>query len=368
MEDPTVPQPKPISKAKVTFSRLKRRILKHTWAVRAGILGLIFVSIYLIFTLIGFILGHTPLGNFVKLSGDFLFTPEGKIEILDGRTNILILGKGGVGHEAPDLTDTIILASVSYKNPEIKLVSLPRDIWIPDLRTKLNSVYYWGNQKQTGGGIILAKSTVEEISGQKVQYGVVIDFSAFKEIIDTLGGVEVDVEREFTDTRYPIVGKENDECGGDKEFKCRYETIHFEKGLQAMDGARALKFARSRNAQGDEGTDFARSQRQQKIISAISKKVISTKILLSPKTLLKLWEIVRISIETDIPDSSGAILARRLLAAKNSLNSQVLPQNLLVNPPESPRYDSLYVFIPRSGDWSEVHSWVECVISGGICN
>jgi len=99
MEDPTVPQPKPISKAKVTFSRLKRRILKHTWAVRAGILGLIFVSIYLIFTLIGFILGHTPLGNFVKLSGDFLFTPEGKIEILDGRTNILILGKalsGGV--------------------------------------------------------------------------------------------------------------------------------------------------------------------------------------------------------------------------------------------------------------------------------
>src|SRR3990167_9787683 len=368
MEDPTVPQPKPISKAKVTFSRLKRRILKHTWAVRAGILGLIFVSIYLIFTLIGFILGHTPLGNFVKLSGDFLFTPEGKIEILDGRTNILILGKGGVGHEAPDLTDTIILASVSYKNPEIKLVSLPRDIWIPDLRTKLNSVYYWGNQKQTGGGIILAKSTVEEISGETIQYAVVVDFSSFKEVIDTLGGVEVEVERAFSDDKYPIVGKENDECGGDPEFACRYETIHFEKGLQIMDGETSLKFARSRNAEGDEGTDFARSRRQQKIILATSQRVLSGKILLSPKTLLKLWETVRTSTETDLTDSASAILARRLLSSKDNLKSFVLPEELLVNPPETPRYDNLYVFIPKSGDWEDIHNWFDCIVTGINCN
>lgn len=368
MEDPPVPQPKPLSKTKVTLSRLKRRILKYTWLVRGAILGLAILGVYLIVLTIGFVLGSTPIGNFLALSGDFLFTPKEKIEVLGGRTNILILGKGGEGHETPDLTDTIIFASISHENPEIELISLPRDIWIAELRTKLNSVYYWGNQRQAGGGIILAKSTVEEISGQKVQYAVVIDFSAFKEIIDTLGNVEVDVEREFTDTKYPIVGKENDECGGDKEFKCRYETIHFDKGFQAMDGATALKFARSRNAEGDEGTDFARSQRQQKIISAISAKVLSTKVLFSPRTTLSLWEIAKDSLETDISDSVGVILARMVFAARGKIESHLLSEALLVNPPESPRYDNLYVFIPKSGDWGEINKWFDCTLAGVNCN
>ena len=368
MEDPVVPQPKPPNKTNVVISRIKRRILKYTWAVRGGILGLSILGLYLAVLFVGFVLGKTPFGSFVKLSGDFIFTPRDKIEILDGRTNVLILGKGGEGHEAPDLTDTIIFASISKEDPEVKLVSLPRDIWIPELRTKLNSVYYWGNQKQSGGGIILAKSTIEQISGETIQYAVVVDFSSFKEVIDTLGGVEVEVERAFSDDKYPIVGKENDECGGDPEFACRYETIHFEKGLQIMDGETSLKFARSRNAEGDEGTDFARSRRQQKIILATSQKVLSGKILLSPKTLLKLWKIIRTSTETDLTDSASAILARRLLSSKDNLKSFVLPEELLVNPPETPRYDNLYVFIPKNGDWGEVHNWFDCKVSGVNCN
>jgi LCP family protein required for cell wall assembly len=327
---------------------------------------------------IGFILGKTPFGSFIKLSGDFLFTPKEKIEALNGRTNLLILGKGGEGHEAPDLTDTIILVSVTHpapqrlsgakEDPSITLISLPRDIWISQLKSKLNSVYYWGNQKQPGGGLILAKSTVEEISGQKIQYGVVIDFSAFKEVIDSLGGVEVEVERSFSDERYPIYGKENDDCGEDPEFTCRYETIHFEQGKMLMDGETALKFARSRNAEGDEGTDFARDARQQKILAAISNKVISPKILMKPKTISKLWEITKDSLETDISDSAAAILARRLLGAKQNLSSFVLPEEFLVNPPQSPKYNNLYVFIPKSGDWGNINKWFSCKITGANCN
>ena len=368
MEEPIVPQPNSPIKINVAISRIKRRILKYTWLVRGGLLGLSILGIYLAVLFVGFVLGKTPLGSFVKLGGDFIFTPKDKIEVMEGRTNILILGKGGEGHEAPELTDTIIFASISHQNPEVKLVSLPRDIWIAELRTKLNSVYYWGNQKQKGGGIILARSTVEQISGQTIEYAIVIDFSSFKEIIDTLDGVEVEVDRTFTDNKYPIIGKENDECGGDPEFACRYETIHFEKGVQIMDGETSLKFARSRNAEGEEGTDFARSSRQQKIISATSQKVLSGKILLSPKTLLKLWEIIRTSVETDLTDSASAILARRLLSSKDNLKSFVLPEELLVNPPESPRYDNLYVFIPKSGDWEEIHKWFDCIVLGVNCN
>jgi len=368
MEDPILPQPKPLSKMKITFSRLKRRILKYTWVVRGAILGFIVLGVYLTFLLMGYVLSRTPLGGYIKLSGDFLFTPEAKIEILNGQTNVLILGKGGEGHDAPELTDTIILTSISHLRPDVKLVSLPRDIWIPDLRTKLNSVYYWGNQKKPGGGIILAKSVAEKVSGVKIQYGVVIDFSSFKEIVDTLGGVDVEVENSFTDSKYPISGKENDDCGGDKEFKCRYEEVRFEKGLQYMEGETTLKFARSRNAEGDEGTDLARSARQQKIIAAISAKVLSKKVLLSPKTLLKLWEIVKNSVETDIGDSAGAILARRMLNAKGNFSSHVLPEELLVNPPESAKYDNLYVFIPKSGDWVETNRWFDCLLKETNCN
>jgi LCP family protein required for cell wall assembly len=272
------------------------------------------------------------------------------------------LGKGGLGHESPDLTDTIVFASIGHNDHSAVFISLPRDIWISSLRAKLNSAYYWGNQKQEKGGVLLAKSTVEEIVGQPVQYALVIDFSGFEKIIDVIDGIDVDVQNNFTDEKYPIAGRENDNCGGDREYKCRYETISFEKGIQKMDGATALKFVRSRNAQGDEGTDLARAARQEKVIVAIKSKILSVDVLLSPRRLRELIKAVTGSIETDIGPEQAAILARRILQAKDSLNTHILPENLLINPPPLPKYDNLYVFIPKNGDWSKIHDWVEGLI------
>lgn len=259
-------------KRKIVISRIKRRLLKHVWLVRASLITLILLGFYLFYFLASLILGRLGVTSYLGLIGDFIFTPTQKIQTREDRTNILILGKGGKGHEAPDLTDTVIFASINHTDPSLSLVSLPRDIWIPELRAKLNSTYYWGNQKKDGGGLILTKATVESIVGQPVHYGLVIDFSGFMKIVDVLGGVEVDVERGFVDEKYPIAGKEDDECDGDLEYKCRYETIRFEEGAQTMNGETALIFARSRNAEGDEGTDLAREIRQQKILAAIQTK------------------------------------------------------------------------------------------------
>lgn len=336
--------------------------------VRIGLLALVPLAIFLIFFLFNLLFGKTPSVSYLGLLGDFIFTPADKIQAFGGHTNILILGKGGQGHEAPDLTDTIIFASVSHKPASGALISIPRDIWIPEIRAKVNSTYYWGNRTQEGGGIILAKSSVEEIVGQPIHYGVVIDFTAFKQVVDVLGGIEVQVERSFVDEKYPIPGKENDECGEDPEFGCRYETIRFEKGLKTMDGEEALKFVRSRNAEGDEGTDIAREARQQKVVTAIKNKLLSRQILLSPNKLLALYDVARKNIETDIPAESGAIIARRILQAGGRISSFVLPESFLLNPPLSFRYDNLYVFIPQKGDWTQVHTWIKCVISGGVCN
>jgi LCP family protein required for cell wall assembly len=324
------------------------------------------LGVYLVVVILGFVLGKVGVPNYLRAASDFIFTPANKIETQAGRTNILVLGKAGAGYTAPDLTDTIIFASVNNDNLSTTLTSLPRDIWIPAIRAKLNSAYYWGGQRQEGGGLTLAKSVVEEIVGQPVHYGVVIDFSGFKKIIDVIGGIEVEVERGFVDEKYPIVGRENDECGGDKEFKCRYETVRFEKGLTQMDGETALKFVRSRNAVGEEGTDLAREARQQKVLVALKNKLLSSQVFLSPKRLLGVIQEIKNSVETDMDVSAGAILTRRIIQSRDSLSSSVIPADLLVNPPILPRYDNQYVFTPKSGDWGEVRDWVACQI-GANC-
>jgi len=350
-------------KKRLFLSRLKRKILKHTWVVRVFILAAIVLGLYMGFLFLGRVAKQSGIFYYTDLARDFIFTPGDKVKSQNGRTTILILGKGGQGHEAPDLTDTMMVASVDQHTSSVTLVSLPRDIWIPDLRTKLNSVYYWGNKKKEHGGLLLAKASVEEIVGQPVHYGIVIDFSGFKKVIDIVGGIEVDVERSFTDERYPVPGRENDLCGGDSEYKCRYETIRFEKGIQHMDGETALKFVRSRNADGDEGTDFARAARQQRVISALKERVLSRDIIFSPRTLLELKKAVEETLETDIDASSAAILLRTAISSRDSIASHVLSEDLLERPPYSPEYDNLYVFIPRDENWGEVHTWVECIFA-----
>ncbi|MBU0570120.1 LCP family protein [Patescibacteria group bacterium] len=383
------PTEKP-GKKNVKLSRLKRRLLKHVWLVRLGILLGFIITVFLLFIFIIFTFKKSQANYYLGLVSNFIFTPAEKIKTIDNKTNILILGKGGGNHEAPDLTDTIMFASIDHQDFSVSLISLPRDIWIPELRAKLNSAYYWGNEKEKDGGLKLAKSSVEKIVGQPVQYGVVIDFEAFKGVIDVLGGIEVDVENSFVDENYPIPGKENDEClpapayadrqagEGNLEFKCRYETLRFAQGKQHMDGELALKFVRSRNAEGDEGTDFARAERQQKVIVAIKEKVLSREILFSFDKLIKLRDVLLEYTETDIDMSTIAILARRFLQSRENINSFVLPEDLLENPPKLARYDYLYVFIPKEKDpstdsvsspqassgqgWNEIHEWVKCTL------
>lgn len=319
---------------------------------------------------LGIILGGLLFLNFSgagKSATSFIFTPESRIRVFDGRTNVLVLGKGGEGHAGADLTDTIIFASFSHEDRGLTLISVPRDIWVPEIRAKLNSAYFWGTQKPEWGGITLTKSLVEEILGQPVHYAVVLDFEGFKRAIDVLGGIEVDVERSFVDAKYPIEGKEDDDCGkDDPEFKCRYETVTFIQGRQYMDGATALKFVRSRKAEGEEGTDLARAARQQKVITAVVNRVLNPRTLLNPRKIFAIWRVAKEAVETDLDASSGAVLARKVLDDRGNSTSMVLPEELLEVPTPSEKYDDQSVFIPRRGtapggkfDWTEVRHWTE---------
>lgn len=270
-----------------------------------------------------------------------------------GRTNVVFLGVGGKGHEGGDLTDSIILFSYDHATRRVVMIPLPRDIWIPTIEAKINTAYHYG-------GIPLMKSAVAEVTGLSVQYAVVLDFQGFEKVIDAVGGVDVTVDTTFDDYLYPIAGKENAE-----PESSRYEHLHFEAGPTHMDGATALKFARSRHAVGDEGTDFARSKRQEKVIVAFKDKLLSSKTLLSIPVLQNIVSSVKDSLDTDIGEvETGAFI--RLFVSLEQARATPIPvslTDLYINPKNAAPYQGQWVLIPKT-NIEDIHAYVAKTLSG----
>lgn len=314
------------------------------------------------------------------IARSFLF---GKITDLKSdkqRTDFVFLGLGGPKNEPSSLTDSQQFFSYDHNKKRHILLSIPRDIWLPEFGIKINSAYSYGNITE-GTGIDLTKKYISQITGQPVHYSVMISFDGFVKLIDALGGIDLEVVNSFTDPQYPVRGREEDTCGGDQTLKCRWETITFEKGRHRFDGQTALKFVRSRHARGDEGTDFARASRQQKVMLAIKKKVISPAVLLNPSKLSQLLGLGGEVFETDIPQKDLGLVARVLLEARaGNIRAENLPaidpgnidENLdkaalLIHPPVSEVYKNQWVLVPVGGTWEPTHNYINCLFENDDC-
>ncbi len=290
----------------------------------------------------------------------------------DGRTNILLLAVDTRGELDPrcegddysgELTDSIILASLGADDKDVVLLSLPRDLWVETgyYKGKINAVY-----SSEGGGMAgaeLLSRVVGGVTGVPVHYYAVVDFQGFEEAIDVLGGVEVDVERGFDDYRYPIPEQE---CAEDED---RWQHIHFDAGLQEMDGATALKFVRSRHAEGPEGNDFARSRRQQKVLLAAKRKFFSLSAFSDWAKVRDLYQTFEDSVRTDLGIWELERLYHWASGAEESLpvTMEVLDgaQGLLVATYDEERYNGAWVLVPRAGDFSEVREYVQTLFFAG---
>lgn len=204
---------------------------------------------------------QNPLVRFGKF---FISDDKGLIGEDKGKVNILLLGMGGEGHDGPLLTDTIIVAQIDTKTNEAVLVSIPRDfvVTINGSFNKINSVYAYAEAAKTGAGGQAAIEAIEKITGFEIPYFAAIDFAGFIKAIDHVGGLDVIIDRTFTDATFP-----------DEKYDY-LPPVTFTKGPDHMNGQRALQFARSRHGDNNEGSDFARSERQKKIITAFSQKVV----------------------------------------------------------------------------------------------
>ena len=202
-------------------------------------------------------------------------------------TNVMFVGIDSRGENSGLLnTDTIMLVSYNYNEKNAVMTSIPRDFFVkvPDQEryTKINGIYAIGERIEKGSGLDYLQGVVENITGKEIQYYGMVNLVGFVDLIDTLGGIEVDVENSFTDYRYPVEGAET-----------RHQVVSFQEGLQTMDGKTALRFVRSRlSPHAHEGSDFARARRQQRVITAVREELLSSSTYLNPRKILDIINVL----------------------------------------------------------------------------
>jgi LCP family protein required for cell wall assembly len=298
------------------------------------------------------------------------------------RINILMLGYGGAKHEGSYLTDSIMLLSVDFKESKTSFISIPRDLWVKIPSGESNQTARYAKINEAFSSELLAsgkfsklsqdelqqgllkggessKLAVSEVLGIPVDYFMSVDFDGFKEVVDILGGVEVDVENEFTDYTYPNGNNVNGPlCAaqGTATSYCRYRQVHFEKGLQTMDGEQALQYVRSRHALGAEGTDFARSKRQQRLLSAVQKKALSLN--MAPKAF-SVMNSLENHLQTDLSVADIKNLSEYLGNVNFESAERIgLDDSNFLIPAKS--NDGQWILIPRKGisKYEEIHLFV----------
>lgn len=205
-----------------------------------------------------------------------------------GRSNILIVGNSAddINHPGATLADSIMVVSIDIKSKKVSLVSIPRDLWVTADGygfMKINAVY-------SVGGVELLQATVENIIGTTINHHVVVNYAAFKELINAAGGVDVLVDS--VDSRGicdPNLG------------------LLLANGIQHLDGATALMLARSRNVPTYDGReiyglpngDFDRMIYQRKIFKALLDKIVVSEVLTNQTKMIAILNSLKGNITSD---------------------------------------------------------------------
>jgi len=290
---------------------------------------------------------------------------QSSLKQTDGITNVLLLGRD----QAANLTDTIQIVRIRQSDKKVAMVSIPRDLQVKVYKNgnaKINSVFSQGfnsekqQDKRVQAGADLISKTVEEVSGVPIHYYLVIDFTGLKDVVDSLGGITVNVEKAFYDAEYP-----RDYFTKDGRYikTNDYDPFSVKAGIQNMDGTTALKYARSRHGSNGEGSDFARAARQQQIILAIKEKGMSVGVLANPAKISNLIAALGNHMKTNMAPSelSDALEVVRNVD-KASIISKVISNDandgLLVSISEGG-----YYLIPKAGNFSQVQAFIKNIFN-----
>ncbi len=233
--------------------------------------------------------------NFSVAAGEQIILNDGRSFVLTpwngvSRFTVLVMGldrrpgETGLAYR----TDTMMLVSVDPTNSAIGILSIPRDLYVEvpgySQLQRVNTPMVLGELQQPDYGPQLAMQTVQYNLGIRVHDFVAVDFQAFIEFIDAIGGIELDVPYNVNDPLYP-------------DMNYGYDPFYISAGRQTLDGQTALKYARTRH--GD--SDFLRAQRQQLVMYAVRDRLLNSESL--PQLIVQspgMWAALQDNIFTGL--------------------------------------------------------------------
>jgi LCP family protein required for cell wall assembly len=304
--------------------------------------------------------GHAGLGDIVGLAQNLEDTPGTlAYKIHHGqRVNVLLMGYGGAGHDGAYLADSIMV--ISIQGPDrVALTSVPRDTWvsikafanggqydgkinaayeIPLMQGAFGKVQPQYDQSFNGAGA-LASKVVGDYIGQKVDYWVGVDFTAFKDVVDAIGGVDVNNPYVLDDYQYPL-----GETYG-------YMHIHFNAGPLHLNGDQALIYARERHADND----FGRSRRQQVLAATIKDKALRI------GALPKLFDLLN-ALQNNVKTNMTLNDIKTFGAIANKISSDATHHVSIDNTAwqyDTSSSDGQYILLPRDHTMSYLRHFID---------
>lgn len=233
-----------------------------------------------------------------------------------------------------NLTDTIMLASINTENETVTLISIPRDLYVNG--RKINSIF-------STYGIEKFKKDIYSVTGVYAYKHVIVDINAFKQIIDSIGGIDLYVRKDIYDPYFPTASN-------------GYTVYQIKEGSHHMDGEEALMYVRSRKTT----SDFDRSERQQQVLQAVRVKLKKIDILGDLEKAKDIFFAVISNIETNID------FFEALHYMQNYQNYAIESGNVLNTGNflyASRTNNGQYILLPRSGGFYEIKSQIASLIN-----
>jgi LCP family protein required for cell wall assembly len=274
----------------------------------------------------------------------------------DSRINVLLLGVDS----AAGLTDSIQIASIDPINHGIAMLSVPRDLYVTNpakqRKTRINEVYRDSSKncsKKTATcdpavdyGAAALEDLLSEILGIKISYFAKVDFDGLKKLVDSVGGIQIYVEKALSDPGFP-----NRNYSG-------YDPFYIAAGQQHMNGELALKYARCRS--GTCGGDFSRAKRQQQVVMAIREKATSLNIIANPQKLTAMINAAGKGFRTDLSLDQIAQLYKLIKDVQTDTIVSAVLDNSADGVLKNVTVGGAYLLVPKLGEnnWTGVRAFV----------
>jgi LCP family protein required for cell wall assembly len=337
---------------------------KRRWIALYGIAGLLLLFIGVVG---GFLYWY--ISRFESVSGTSVASLISQVQAAqvsdpfgkDDYVHLLVVGLDEIRNqrEGSLLTDTIMVVSV-HRSGKVTLFSIPRDLWIDSLKTKVNALYYYGEESEDTTGKELLKTVITDFTQVEIDYVMVFTMETVEALVNAMGGIEVDVQRSFIDNKFPRNGVDISSSDPD----VLYETVTFDVGRHLFSGETALKFMRSRQSEDSiEGTDEARIARQQLVVQSMLSKMREIGVWKDPEKAGNIYKTWQNTVQTEMTDADLAGIILNMKARSIEIHSTAIPisdaeqEGILVVPPISKYHQ--WVYEPEDPSWRQLKEWVQ---------